>query len=42
MTDAGATMNREEIAAFWASLKKLQLAGINGAGMRFGLVCRFV
>jgi hypothetical protein len=47
MTDADA-MNREEIAAFLASLKKLrdglddfncQLAAIDGAGMRLGLLC---
>jgi hypothetical protein len=45
MTDAG---NREEIAAFLASLKKLrdglddfncQLASIDGAGKRLGLLC---
>ena len=44
-----ATMSREEIAAFLASLKKLrdglddfncQLAAIDGAGMRLGLLCR--
>jgi hypothetical protein len=41
-------MNREEIATFLASLKKLrdgldnfncQLAAIDGAGMRLGLLC---
>jgi hypothetical protein len=41
-------MNREEIAVFLASLKKLrdglddfncQLAAIDGAGMRLGLLC---
>src|ERR1700730_5183150 len=41
-------VNREEIAAFLASIKKLrdglddfncQLASIDGAGMRLGLVC---
>jgi hypothetical protein len=49
MTDAGATMSREEITAFLASLKKLrdglddfncQLASIDGAGRRLGLLCR--
>jgi hypothetical protein len=49
MTDAGATMNREEIAAFLASLKKFrdgvddfncQLTSIDGAGMRLGLLCQ--
>jgi hypothetical protein len=42
-------MSREEIAAFLASLKKLrdglddfncQLAAIDGAGMRLGVLCR--
>jgi hypothetical protein len=48
MAAAGVTMNREEIAAFLASLKKLrdgldefncQLAAIDSAGMRLGLFC---
>ena len=51
MIEPNTTMGREEIAAFSASLKKLrdgvddfncQLAGIDGAGMRLGLVRRFV
>jgi hypothetical protein len=48
MTDAGATMSREEIAAFLTTLKRLrdgldnfncQLAAIDGAGKRLGLFC---
>jgi hypothetical protein len=51
MMDPDVTMNREEIAAFLASLKKLrddlddfncQLAAIDGAAVRLGLVSRFV
>jgi hypothetical protein len=47
MMDPDVTMNREEIAAFLASLKKLraglddfncQVAAIDGAGMRLGLL----
>jgi hypothetical protein len=49
MMDPGVTMNREEIAAFLASLKKLRdglddfncnLAAIDGAGMRLGMLCQ--
>ncbi len=49
MMDPGETMNREEIAAFLASLKKLrdglddfncQLAAIDGAGMRLSMLCQ--
>jgi hypothetical protein len=49
MMDPDVTMSREEIAVFLASLKKLrdglddfncQLAAIDGAGMRLGLLCQ--
>jgi len=48
MTDAGATMNREEIAVFLASLKKLrdgmdsfncQVSTLNGSGLRLAALC---
>jgi hypothetical protein len=48
-TGMDVTMSREETAAFLASLKKLrdsvddfhcQLAAIDGAGMRLGLLCQ--
>jgi hypothetical protein len=51
MIESDVTMSREETAAFLASLKKLrdglddfncQLAAIDGAGRRLGLLCELL